>query len=905
MTGLRRFGKRLAASVLGRQDDDRVQDELAEHLSLLTEEYVRTGLPLSEAHRRARLKLGAHDATTEAVRDEQRFRPIDDAGQDMRYAARMLRKQPAFTIAAVLTLALGIGAYTAIFSIVNSIVLKALPYPKPEELVSLQHTAPGAAGMGNLASNLRLSASMYFTYAERTRTFSRIGVWAAGTSTVTGGGDPEEVRSIFVSEGVLEALSVPPLLGRALGAADQKPSAATRTVVLGYGFWMRRFGGDASVIGRTIIVNSNSREVVGVMPKDFRIVTAEPDLIVPFAFDRSTLMLPGFGFEAVGRLKPRVTITEASADITRMVPIWMHSWPMVSGVDPSIYETWRITPAIRPLSAEVIGNVAGVLWVLFGAIGIVLLVACANVAALMLVRMESRQNELAVRAALGAGRGRIVRALLAESAILALTGGVLGIALAVLTVHVLVSYGPNTLPRLHEIAVDARALGFAAAASALSAALFGVLPALRYSRAEIASTLHAGGRTASDSRERRTARHGLIVVQIALALVLLVASGLMVRTFKALHSVEPGFTNSEEIQTVNVAIPESLVSEPERVAGVQRDIVGRLSAIPGVTSAGFATVVPMVGGTPDWDVLFVEGREYAPQEIPPMRFFKHISPSYLATMGTRLVAGRDFTWTDLDERRRVLVVSENMAREVWGSAAGAIGKRVRSLPGRPWWEIVGVVQNVHEHGAEVAAPAIVYWPTFGESPYQQGKLTVERQVTFTVRCPMAGHETLLASIRRAVWGANSSLSVANERTMSQIYDASMERASFALVLLALAGAMTLALGVIGIYGAIAYAVSQQRREIGIRVALGASPGIVTGMFVRRGVILTGIGVLVGLSGAVALTRVMASLLFGISPLDPLTYVAVSLLLVAVAATASYIPARKASDVDPVTALRAE
>src|SRR6476469_7415070 len=270
MKALRRFAKRLSASLLGRQDDDRAREELAEHLTLLTEEYVRAGTALDEARRRARRKPGAHGMMT-------------DAGQDTRYAARMLRKQPAFTIAAVLTLALGIGAYTAIFSIVNSIVLKPLPYPSPGELVSLQHTAPGAAGMGNLASNLRLSASMYFTYAEQTRTFRRIGVWAAGTSTVTGGGDPEEVRSIFVSDGVLEALAVPPLLGRSLGAADQKPSAPTRTVVLGYGFWMRRFGGDASVIGRTIIVNSNSSEVVGGMPKDFRIVTAEPDLIVPFA----------------------------------------------------------------------------------------------------------------------------------------------------------------------------------------------------------------------------------------------------------------------------------------------------------------------------------------------------------------------------------------------------------------------------------------------------------------------------------------------------------------------------------------------------------------------------------------------------------------------------------------------
>ncbi len=905
MKALRRFVKRLTASLLGRGDDDRVREELAEHLALLTEEYARAGLPLDEARRRARLKLGAHDAAAEACRDEQRLRLLESTWQDLRYAVRTLRKQPAFTLAAVLTLALSIGAYTAIFSLVNSIVLKPLPYPRAEELISLRHTAPGAAGMGNLASDLRLSASMYFTYAEHTRTFSSIGVWSAGTATVTGAGNPEEVRSILVSDGVLQALSVPPLLGRALGAGDQEPGAPVRAVVLGYGFWMRRFGGDTSVIGRTISVNSSPREVVGVMPKDFRIVNAEPDLIAPIAFNRSTLRLPGFGLETVARLEPGVTIAEATADVARMVPIWMRSWPMVAGVDASIYETWQITPALRPLAAEVVGNVARVLWVLFGAIGIVLLVACANVAALMLVRMEGRQSELAVRAALGAGRGRIVRALLVESTILALAGGALGVGLAVVSLWLLVSHGPDSLPRLHEIAVDARALAFAITASLFSGALFGVLPALRYTSSEIASTLHAGGRTASDSRERRTARHGLIVVQIALALVLLVASGLMIRTFQALRSVEPGFTRAEEIQTIDVAIPGSLVTEPERVARLQHDIADRLSGIAGVTSVGFASVVPMVGGTPDWDVIFIEGRQYASQEIPPMRFFKHVSPHYLATMGTRLVAGRDFTWTDLYDRHPVVMVGENMARESWGSAASAIGRRIRTTPGRPWREVVGVVQDVHEHGADVPAPAIVYWPTFGESPYQAGQPSTVRNVTFTVRSPQAGRESLLANVRRAVWSANASLSVANERTMKQIYDSSMERASFTLVLLALAGVMTLALGVIGIYGSIAYAAVQQTREIGIRVALGAAPGTVTGMFVRRGVVLTGMGVAVGLVSAIALTQAMSSLLFGIGPLDPLTYIAVSLLLIAAAAAASYIPARKASAVDPVKALRAQ
>jgi predicted permease len=880
-----------------------VRDELVLHLTLLTEEYARNGLPLDEARRRARLKLGADAVTTESCLDEQRLRLLENALQDLRYAVRTLRKQPAFTLAAMLTLALGIGAYTAIFSLVKSIVLKPLPYPRAEELVSLSHTAPGAAGMGNLASNLRLSASMYFTYAEHTRTFSNIGVWSSGRATVTGAGDPEEVRSILVSDGVLQALGVRPLLGRALAAADQEPSVQVRAAVLGYGFWMRRFGGDAPVIGRTITVNSSPREIVGVMPKDFRIVDAEPDLIVPIAFNRGTLRLPGFGLETVARLKPTVTIAEASADVARMVPIWMRSWPMLPGVDASIYETWRITPALRLLATEVVGNVARVLWVLFGAIGIVLLVACANVAALMLVRMEARQSELAVRAALGAGRWRIVRALLVESTILALAGGALGVGLAAVSIRLLVSHGPDTLPRLHEIALDAGTLGFAVTASLLSGALFGVLPAFRYTGPEIAGTLHAGGRTASDSRERRTTRHGLIVAQIALALVLLVASGLMIRTFQALLSVEPGFTRPEELQTIDVAIPGPLVSEPERVARLQHDIADRLSAIAGVASVGFASVVPMVGGTPDWDVIFIEGQQYASREIPPMRFFKRVSPRYFATMGTRLVAGRDFNWTDLYDRRRVVIVSENMARESWGSAAAAIGKRVHTIRS-PWREVVGVVQDVHEHGADVPPPSIVYWPTFGESPYQEGQPAIVRNVTFTVRSAQAGREDLLASLRRTIWSANASLAVANERTMKQIYDKSMERVSFTLVLLALAGLMALALGVIGIYGAIAYAVVQQTRDIGIRVALGASPGSVTRMFVLRGVVLTGAGAVVGLISALALTRVMSSLLFGVRPLDPLTYVAVSLLLIAAAVTASYIPARKASAVDPVKALRA-
>ncbi len=875
-----------------------LDDELQYHLERQIEQNISRGLDPEEARFAALRSLDGLTQRKEECRDARRVNLLADFARDLRYGLRMLRLNPVFTAVALLTLAIGIGANTAVFSVVNSVLLKPLPYPNAEELVGVRQTAPGAAGLANFADNLRLSPSMYFTYAEQNHTFQALGVWFPGTVPVTGLAEPEQARSVWVSDGTLEALGVQPEIGRWLSRADQT-TGAPETLMLGYGYWQRRFGGDRSVIGRGIMVESRPREIVGVMPQGFRFVNADADLILPVRFDRSKLILANFAYQGIARLKPGVTIKEASADVARMVPIWMNSWSNGPGTNPRVYETWRITPALRPLKQEVIGNIGGVLWVVMGTIGVVMLIACANVANLLLVRAEARQQELAIRAALGAGWGRIARELLVESGLLGLLGGALGVGLAYEGLRLLVSIGPTNLPRLSEISLDGRVLAFTVLLSLLSSLLFGLIPAVKYAGPRTSAALRSAGRTSSASRERHRTRNILVVAQVAMALVLLVSAGLMIRTFLALRTVEPGFTHAEHLQTMRISIPPSLIAEKLRVTRMQNNIADKLAAIPGVTSVGFASGLPMEGIEPDWDAVVAEGQSYGADEIPPLRLFKNVSPGFFKTAGTRMVAGRELTWTDVYGSRPVAMVSENLARELWGAPPAAVGKRIREF--RQWFEVIGVVQDVRENGVHEKAPAIVYWPTMvGDTYFGQ-----VRTVTFVVRSDRTGTEGFLNQIRQAVWSVNPSLPLASVRTMRDIYDGSLARTSFTLVMLGIAGGMALLLGLVGIYGVISYAVSQRRREIGIRLALGAQQGELMRMFVRHGLVLVGIGVAIGLVAAIGLMQLMKSLLFGISPLDPLTYAAVPVVLVAAAVLASYLPARRAAAVDPVEALKAE
>jgi putative ABC transport system permease protein len=882
---------------------DDLSVSIQEHIAERADEFMSEGLPPAEAERMARREFGNVSLTEQRSREVWQLPALESIVADLKFVFRRLRKSPGFAATVLATLAIGIGANVAVFSVLNSVILKPLPYPEPDRLVSLNLDAPGAEGLASFESGLRLSASMYFTFSEHNRTFQSLGVWIPGTSNVTGFTQPEEVKAVNLTDGVLETLGVPPMLGRSLSADDQDPKNANN-IMLSYGYWQRRFGGDRSVIGQSITVDSRQRTIIGVMPRSFRFVDQDFDILAPMGLDPHNQSLAGFGLLGIGRLNPDVTIGQADADVGRLIKLWMDSWTNGPGTNPHWYEQWRITPAFRPLKQAVVGDVSELLWVVMGTIGVVMLIACTNVANLLLVRAESRQQELSIRAALGAGRARIARELLVESLALGLIGGLLAIGVAYGGLRLLVAIGPTDLPRLTEISLDARSLLFTLLLSVFSGLFFGAIPALKYAGARVRNVFSGAARTASAGRDRQRVRKTLVVAQVAMALVLLVSAVLMIRTFWRLRNVDPGFSDAHHLQTLRISVPDSLVSDQVAVTRLQNAIADKLAAIPGVTSVGFAEGVPMDGIDPWWDEVRFEGKSDN-HDHPPMRLFNFVSPNYFHTMGTRMVAGRDFTWTDVYGLRPVAMLSEGFARTEFGSPSAAVGKRFRQFANMPWQEIVGVVQDVHHDGVSADPPAIVYWPSMMSNPYLKDGIRAPRAVTFAIHTSRAGTESFLAEIQQAVGQVNSSLPVASPRTMQEIYSKSLARTSFTLVMLAIAGSMALTLGILGIYGVISYTVAQRTREIGIRVALGAQKSELKWMFVRSALVLTGFGVGLGVCAAAGLMRLMKSLLFGISPLDPFTYIAIPLVLLASAALASYLPARRAASIDPVDALRAD
>ncbi|MDY7094433.1 MAG: ABC transporter permease [Acidobacteriota bacterium] len=816
-----------------------------------------------------------------------------DIVQELRYALRRLAHSPLFTVIAVATLALAIGANSAVFSVVRGVLLKPLPFEEPERLVGVWHTAPGLG-----FELVNQSPATYFTYRDEGRYFEDIGMWDETEVTVTGLDRPEQVEALSVTDGTLPLLGVRPVLGRVFSAEDDSPGTA-ETVMVTHGYWQQRLDGDPQVVGRTLTINGRPMEVIGVLGDEFRFLNSDPQLLLPFQFDRAEVNMGNFSYQSVARLKPGATLEQANADITRMIPMAAEAFP--GGITLGMLEEARFGAVVRPFQEDAIGDVSSALWILLGTAGLVLLIACANVANLFLVRAESRQLEMAVRTALGAGRRKLVRAFLSESLLLGALGGAVGLGLAWAGLQLLRATAPAGLPRVEEIAIDPQVLAFTAAIALFAGLLFGIAPGLRGSKGQLAVALKEGGRGGSDGKERHRARNLLVVAQVSMALVLLVGCGLMLRSFDALRNVDPGFDDPEGVFTARVMIPTAEVEDPAQVALAYEEIYRRLEEIPGTESVGLTSSITMDRWDSN-DALFVEDFPTPEGQLPPIRRMKWITPGYFQTMGNPLLAGRDLTWNDIHTRARNLVVTENLASAYWDSPAEALGKRVRGGTEGPWWEIIGVVGNVHDDGFAEDAVPVAYWPMVWKDG-EEDELQARRWMAIVLRTPRLGTPGLLEEVQEAVWGVNTNLPVANVRTLEEIQSRRLARTAFTMTMLALAAAVALLLGAIGIYGVTSYTVSQRTKELGLRLALGADQGEVRRLVLRQALALAGLGIAVGAGAAFGLARLMQSLLYGVGALDPWTYGSVAAVLLTISLVASYLPARRAARTDPMVALR--
>ncbi len=810
---------------------------------------------------------------------------------DIRLALRRLVRAPVFTGVSLATLAVGIGATVAIFAVVDSILLRPLPYPAADRLVSILHTAPGL-GMAEVPQ----SDASFFLYHDESRALAGVAAWSPQPVNLAGDGSPERVDALAVTGGFFDVLQVPMELGRPFSDADDQPGAPP-TVVLSHGLWQRRFGGVAGVIGRSILIDGTPAQVIGVAPAFVRI-GGQPELFQPARLNRATANSGAVRYYAVARLATSATRETALADLGRLLPQLPERYP---GFPKAKFEQARFAPIVRPLQAEIVGDIAPILWILLGTVGVVLVIACVNVANLFMVRAEGRHREMAIRAALGAGRSQVAVHQLIEAMILALAGGGLGILLAWGGLRGFVALGPATLPRLQEIGLDAWSVLVAVSISLIAGLGFGSLSALLPGFRPQFTSLREGARGASTGRERHRVRNGLVVLQVALALVLLVSSGLLWRTYRALRAVDPGFSNPASVLTVKVALVGEQFPDQAAVARADQTIGDRLRLIPGVAAVGAVSDLPLEASRM---VMFVPVEDFpvADGALPPTRPVHWVSGDYFKALGIPVVAGR--VLEQADQARRA-VVNEAFARQYWKSAAAALGRRIGIRFGL--WEIVGVVGDVRDRGLDQEPVATAFFPTVGPdaTPGAQDSLYATAGLTLTVRATQAAGMALAPAVIRAVHELYPDLPVSRVQTMEDIAQSSMARASFATVMLALAAGVALFLGAVGLYGVISYVVAERTREIGVRMALGAESAAISRMVLRQGFVLAAAGIGLGAVASVGLTGLLRSLLHGVSPLDPLTFGTVALALLGVALVASWLPARRAAKVDPTVALTAE
>jgi putative ABC transport system permease protein len=794
--------------------------------------------------------------------------------QDLRYGARMLLKQPVFTLIAVLTLALGIGANTAIFSLVNAVILRPLPFAESERVVWTWGEFSG----GNRAST---SPPDFLDYRAQNRSFEELAAMSFNSFNLTGVGEPERVIGSSVTANFFQALGVKLVQGRAFLPGEEQ-SGSSQVAIISQRLWQQRFGGDPQIIGKTIALNGRNHTVVGVAPDATRVLR-EAEIWTPLDFNDPEMKIRRFHFlRAIGRLKPGVTLQQGQADIDAVA----------AGLEklyPESNKDWRLR--LVPMREYLVGQTRRPLYVLLGAVGLVLLIACANVANLTLAQAARRQKEAALRHALGASRMRLIRQLLTESALLSVIAGTLGLLLAWWGADLLLALAADSIPRLGEIALDNRVFGFTLLVSLLTALFFGIAPALQSSRPDLNETLKEGGKGGASSSRLGRARNALIVVEVAMALVLLIGAGLLIKSFRRLQEVDPGF-DPRNLLTMRLFLPQSKYAEPQQRQAFFEQVLRRIESLPGVQAVGTSTWIPTLGGG---DTYFtIEGRPFPDPNRKVTAFNPSVSHDYLRAMKIPLIKGRHFNEPDTkEEKPMTVIINEAFARAYFANDE-PLGKRLIIDMGEPWTcEIIGVAGDTTQFAFDVSAFPVMYLPSL--------RAGVAAVVVRASGDPLA----LTSSVRAAVREVDRDLPIANIRSMDQIISNMTGDARFRTLLLGVFASVALLLAAIGIYGVIAYSVAQRTREIGIRVALGARGRNVLGLVVGQGMKFALIGVGVGIAGAWALTRVLSNLLFNVSATDPLTFIGVSALLSLVALLACYVPARRAMKVDPMVALRVE
>jgi putative ABC transport system permease protein len=882
--------RQLRALVQKERSERELDEELRFHIEMETHKNVRSGMSPGEARRAARMAFGNVERVKEETRDARRWtRMLDDAAQDVRYALRTLRKRPGFTIAAALTIALGIGANAAIFSLLRAVLLRPLPYAEPDRVMLIWRPGsedPTWIAVPELAS-----------YQQEAPSFEQVAAYTTSASNLTGRAEPERVKSAYVTANLMAALGVSPELGRGFAPEEDVPGKDA-VVLLSHELWQRRYGGDADLVGQSLLVNGNPRVVVGVLPRGFRLPLdyleeQAADLLMPLAPTAEESQNWGdHSLTGVARLRPGAEAGVATAELHRAARRWIEQGHRKDQGDGGLFRS------AVPVREVVFGQVRPALLVLTGAVGFILLIACANVAGLLLARMDERRRELSIRAAIGATRTRLVAQLLTETSVLAALGGLAGVALAGLCTSVLTQLDPASLPRLEEMQTDRAVLGFAALLTLAAGLLCGLAPALELSKPELARALEEGRRGAAGGRSRQRFRRALVVAETALSLVLLAGAGLLSRSFLELRRVELGF-RPEQVLTLRLSLPAARYAEPAQVVGLYGRLLERVRELPGVQAAGATRRLPLTSAIGDWSIT-VEGRPTQPNENPNADW-QVVTPGYIEALGLELMRGRALVEQDGEGQPLAAVINQTMAERYWPGQE-ALGRRFHlGTADQPWITVAGIVRPVR-HNAVIEGPRAEMYLPHAQFPASTGSAPMSMTLVVKTGADPLG---LVGPIRQAVASLDRDLPLANVATMEQVVSAALASPRFVMLLIGALAVLAMALAAVGIYGVIAYTVTRRAHEIGIRMALGAQRRNVLRLVLGEGVGLLALATALGLAGALALTRLLQSLLYKVSPTDPGTFAAVVLFLGSVAVAACLVPARRAMRIDPAVALRDE